>query len=212
MSGVSGETGAPQAPPTSGPVRRGLVRPFHPRVPGTLRALYERYCAHEARVLAEVVGPEGRRALLRAEHAAGGELSIDALERAGRRLLPLPPYERWLPDYLANRKAYLDRMGIPGVPDRTEPVTVAIRPVLGGWWAHLELRHEAGDGGGWVGFIAFRPERGGQDFPAPPSVRTADVFRGEDPEELRDRFLAFLPATMEGFFRSAAARPSAAVL
>jgi hypothetical protein len=208
---LNGGTELPPGSAHTAPPRRGIVRPFHPRVPGTLRALYERYCTHEARALAELVGPDGRRALLRAEHASGGELSIDALERAGRRLLPLPPYERWLPDYLANRKAYLERMGIPGVPDRSEPVTVAIRPVFSGWWAHLELRHEA-EGGVWVGFIAFRPERGGQDFPPPPSVRTADVFRGEDPEELRDRFLSFQPATMEGFFRSAAARPATPVL
>jgi hypothetical protein len=33
-------------------------------------------------------------------------------------------------------------------------------------------------------------------------VRTADIFREEDPEEIRDRFRAFHSGTLQAFLRS----------
>jgi hypothetical protein len=194
---------------SSGPTRRGLVRPFRPRVPDTLRALYQRYCETEARALVELLPREGRRALLRFEAGEGGgeALSVDTVYRAARRVLPLPPYEVWVPDYLANRAAYLERMGIPAVPDRTAPVTVDVRPVGNGWWASLNLRRLEAM---WVGSIVFHPDP--SLAKAPVAVRTSDIFRGPDPEALRARFREFPRPVLEGFLRSAASNASASVL
>jgi hypothetical protein len=202
----------PARPTEAAPLRRGAGRPFRPRVPDTLRALYHRYCETEARALVDLLPTEGRRALLRAGRREGEPLSVDVLIEAARRLLPLPPYEVWVSDYLANRAAYLTRMGIPAVPDRPRPVTVDVRPVGNGWWASLDLRH---DEGGWVGYVAFHPDPGadpggtmGIGVPGASAtgvIRTADVFRGPDPEALRARFRGFGQHAMEGFFRSATA-------
>jgi hypothetical protein len=202
---AGGVAGAP--PP--GPTRRGLIRPFRPKVPDTLRALYQRYCETEARALVELLPREGRRALLRLEagEGSGESLSVDGIYRAARRLLPLPPYEVWVASYLAHRGAYLERMGIPAVPDREAPVTVDVRPVGNGWWASLNLRHVEAS---WVGCIVFHPDPSLER--APVAVRTADVFRGPDPEALRARFREFGRPVMEGFLRSAASNASESVL
>jgi hypothetical protein len=177
-------------------------------VPDTLRALYEQYCRVEARELLALLPREGRRALMRQEAASGGRMSVDGVHKAARRLLPLPTYEIWVPSYLANRKAYLERLGIPALPAREVPVTVAIRPMASGWWAHLNLRRVED---GWLGFIAFLPDTGAGDSAAAPAApgsvasggRTAEIFRGPDPEMMRTRFLEFGEAAMEGFLRSA---------
>jgi len=192
------------------PTRRGAGLPFRPRVPDTLRALYEQYCRAEARELLGLLTREGRRSLMRAENASGRELSVEALHEAARRLLPLPPYEDWVPSYLANRRAYLERLGVPSVAARTAPVTVAIRRVGDGWWAHLNVRRVEGDGE-WLGFVAFHPDADAQsdghgvssEHEVGGSRRTAEIFRGPDPELLRSRFLEFGEAAMEGFLRSA---------
>lgn len=191
--------------------RRRSSSPFRPRMPDTLRAIYEQYCVHEARELVALLPREGRRAILRdelARQASGVEesdhlLDVDAVYRAARRMLPLPPYERWVPLYLANRRAYLERLGIPPVPAREAPVTVATRPLAHGWWAHLDLRRAGG--GEWRGALVFHREAQGEPAERVAGVtpRTAEIFRGGDPEELRQRFLDFAPAALEGFLRSA---------
>ncbi|TVP43931.1 MAG: hypothetical protein EA350_12710 [Gemmatimonadales bacterium] len=175
-----------------------------------MRTLYEQYCRSEARELLGLLSREGRRSLMRAESESGRPLSVEALHDAARRLLPLPPYEAWVPSYLANRRAYLERLGIPAVPARTAPVTIAIRRVGDRWWAHLNVRRVEGQGE-WRGFVAFHEDadaqhagRAGSPGPgAPVGRQTAEIFRGPDPELLRSRFLEFGEAAMEGFFRSA---------
>ncbi len=200
--------GSTEAFSSPGP-RRGLARPFRPRVPDTLRALYQRYCETEVRGLIELLPREGRRALLRLEAQSNGSesLSVDAVYRAARRVLPLPPYEEWVPAYLANRGAFLERMGIPAVPDREAPVTVDVRPVGNGWWASLNLRHV---GESWIGSIVFHADP--SLVRSPGAVRTADVFRGPDPDALRERFREFGRPVMEGFLRSAASNGPDSVL
>lgn len=200
----------PPENPVNAPTRRGAGLPFRPRVPDTLRTLYAQYCRTEARELLALLTREGRRSLMRAESASGRELSVEALHEAAGRLLPLPPYEAWVPSYLANRNAYLERLGVPPMPARTAPVTVAIRRVGTSWWAHLNVRRVEG-GDEWLGFVAFHPDadtraaRGDVLDEAASAVvlRTAEVFRGPDPELLRSRFLEFGEAAMEGFLRSA---------
>ncbi|CAN5814633.1 hypothetical protein BH23GEM11_BH23GEM11_14990 [soil metagenome] len=192
------------------PTRRGAGLPFRPRVPDTLRALYDQYCRSEARELLGLLTREGRRSLMRAENACGADLSVEAIHEASRRLLPLPPYEVWVQSYLGNRRAYLERLGVPAVPARKAPVTVAIRRVGDGWWAHLNVRCVEGEGK-WLGFVAFHADSnaGAEGQSVPPQAgtqacrRTAEIFRGPDPEVLRSRFLEFGDAAMEGFLRSA---------
>jgi hypothetical protein len=161
-------SGVPTPPGTTGEpgtLRRRSPGAFRPRVPETLRTLYEQYCAHEARELVALLTREGRRSLLREELSrSGGGVerrdappSVDAVYRAARRILPLPPYDRWVPLYLENRASYLERLGVPTVPARELPVTVAIRPLEDGWWAHLALRKVED---GWRGGIAFHREPG----------------------------------------------------
>lgn len=212
--------GAPARSET-GPTRRRAPGPFRPRVPETLRTLYEQYCAHEARELVALLSREGRRALLREELARGrtgsepggpggttgpggrGDAppSVDAVYRAARRILPLPPYDRWVSLYLENRAAYLERLEVPTVPARALPVTVALRPLPEGWWAHLTLRKVPE---GWRGGIAFHREpMAGGERPSGSPLCTAEIFRGPDAEELRQRFLDFAPAALQGFLRSA---------
>jgi hypothetical protein len=177
-------------------IRRGSPSaPFRPELPETLRALYEQYCEAEARDLMELLPREGRRALVRACQETTGALSVEAVRKMARALLPLPPYEAWVRSYLEHREAYLRRLGIPSVPAREGPVTVAIRPLRNGWWAHLNLRRVED---GWVGFVAFHRE----EFAGGVPPRTADIFRGPDAETLRQRFEGFGTTTMEDFLRS----------
>ena len=201
-------------------IRRGSARPFDPGVPDTLRSLYERYCDTEARELLALIPREGLRSLwgrARERALAGeagdsgrmrpGEPPLEALEwlRAeARGILPLPPYESWVKAYVSGRAAFLERMGIATAPERSEPVTVAVRPVNAIWWAHLNMeRRDVG----WVGHIAFHmgadagfPGESGRNG----GFRTTDIFRGESPEEIRDSFREFTAHTLEGFLRSVA--------
>jgi hypothetical protein len=213
-------------------IRRGSARPFDPGVPETLRSLYERYCDTEARELLALIPREGLRSLWgrareraiagEGKDAAGlrpGEPPMEALEwlRAeARDLLPLPPYESWVKAYVTGRAAFLERMGIASVPERSGPVTVAVRPVNAIWWAHLNMERRDF---GWVGHIAFHM---GADAAVPDGAagaaagaaggagasgsnggfRTTDIFRGESPEEIRDSFREFTSHTLEGFLRS----------
>jgi len=173
----------------------------YPGAPETLRNLYVLYCRDEARELVQMLPPEGRRQMLRVL-ARSGEPSISRLLDLARTLLPLPPYDVWVEAYLSNRKSYLERLGIPAIPEREDPVTVAIRPVAGRWWAHLNLRQRDRR---WFGFISFHPEASLSEDRGPQvglALRTAEIFRGEDAGEIKQRFLAFGEAAMQGFLRS----------
>ncbi len=61
------------------------------------------------------------------------------------------------------------------------------------WRATLNLfrRDEA-----WRGFIVFNPLGEAE------TVRTTDIFREEDPDEIRNRFLGFHNQTLQAFLRS----------
>jgi hypothetical protein len=205
-------------------IRRGSARPFDPGVPDTLRSLYERYCDTEARELLALIPREGLRSLWgrareRANAGEGrdsgrlrpGEPPMEALEwlRAeARDLLPLPPYESWVQAYVTGRTAFLERMGIASAPERSGPVTVAVRPVNAIWWAHLNMERRDF---GWVGHITFHmgadaafpgAEGGAGGSGRNGGFRTTDIFRGESPEEIRDSFREFTAHTLEGFLRS----------
>lgn len=166
-----------------------------------LTDLYERYCEHEARGLLALLPRAGLRALysLARTWAEGEGVPRDpialAVEQA-RSLLPLPPYEVWLESYLRDRAPFLDALGIASVPARTEPVLVDVRELDGGLTVELHLSCRGTD---WVGFLLFR----GSDYSENMmGQRTADIFRGNDPDELLARFREFRPATFAAFLRS----------
>jgi hypothetical protein len=182
--------------------RPGLARfPYggrHSPVPESLRGLYERYCEGQARSLLALLPREHLRGFYRQAMLARGDDGevVDPLALArgfARELLPLPPYEEWVPDYLSNRGAYLEELSIPGAPRTEEPVAVAVRSFGDGWYASLCLRAVEE---GWTGFIRFHQTEGVRSF------RTADVFRGDDVELIRARFSSFDEGTLQAFLRS----------
>jgi len=115
-----------------------------------------------------------------------------------RELIPLPPRAVWEEDRNQNLDAHVkEEFDSPPAHRRSSPpVTVESRGMeLEGrrWRATLNLfrRDEA-----WRGFIVFNLL--GEDE----AVRTADIFREEDPDEIRNRFLGFHNQTLQAFLRS----------
>lgn len=183
--------------------------------PDTLRGLYEKYCAAEAADLLSLVPQSALRDFLRrastwaAQEIEGSSdtvrsLSVfrdklshdDALAQVRRyahSILPLPSYEVWVRSYLENRTAYLDRLGVATAPQSEEPVMVAIQEFGEGWYAALYLSNQ---NEGWSGSIHFHRSE------AVRSYRTAEIFREENPAEIRARFVSFDSATLHAFLRS----------
>ncbi|TVP55746.1 MAG: hypothetical protein EA351_09785 [Gemmatimonadales bacterium] len=173
------------------------ARPF----PQTLRALYERYRRCEAQELLALIPREGLRSIWRHRRAETRHeppregASLEELREVTEELLPLPPYEVWVRSYLSDRRPYLQRMGIPAAPARPDPVTVSTREMRDEIWAHLHLRRSDR---GWVGFMSFHGPATNS------SHRTGEIFRGDGPDEILDRFHEFTRPTLEAFFRSVA--------
>lgn len=170
-----------------------------------MKRRYEAYRTRQARALLSLVPQAGIRPLYARARAWAAEeglsLGKDPLATLVLFLmetLPLPPFQVWMEDRAAFLEAHLEEefASLPTEPRSAPPVTVESRGVeLGGrrWLASLNLfrRDEA-----WRGFIAFRSTSGS------PNLRTGDIFREEDPEEIRDRFLSFRPHTLQAFLRS----------
>jgi hypothetical protein len=170
-------------------------------VPESLRGLYERYCEREAMGLLSLMPRTALRDFYRraaawaeAEGDADGRDPLSLARRYARAVLPLPPYDAWIPLYLANRSAYLEELAVPSAPRSDDPVAVAVRNVGDGWVAALCLTSASS---GWNGFIQFHRSEGIQ------SCRTTDLFRSEDASEIRARFDAFDDRTLSAFLRSA---------
>ncbi len=113
-------------------------------------------------------------------------------------ILPLPPLAVWMEDRASFLGAHVQEEFASAQAHRrsSPPVTVESRGLeMGGrkWRATLNLfrRDEA-----WRGFISFQPAGAGE------GLRTADIFRDEDPEEIRTRFLSFHSQTLQAFLRS----------
>ena len=112
--------------------------------------------------------------------------------------IPLPPYEVWVDDRRQHLDAHLQEEFEPGrAPgEGAPPVTVESRGVVmegRRWRASLNLfrREDA-----WRGFIAFRALDGNG------GVRTGEIFREDDPEEIRERFRSYHAQTLQAFLRS----------
>ena len=121
-----------------------------------------------------------------------------------REVLPLPPFEVWVEDYLRDRRPYLEEMerGVVG-PGRGSPVTIDLRRIAREdqtWVGGPYLFRESPD---WRWFITFNPESDQTEEPPPALRRTADVFRESRGDDVRDRFRSFSEDTLQAFLRSA---------
>jgi hypothetical protein len=170
-----------------------------------LGARYLQYCRRQAQALVSILPKEAIRPLYaRAREwgrRTGKEVDKDPLATFLlylEELLPLPPRKVWEQDRTANLDAHVrEEFDSPPAQHRASPpVTVESRGMeMDGrrWRATLNLfrRDEA-----WRGYIVFNP------LGEAHTVRTADIFREEDPDEIRTRFLGFHNQTLQAFLRS----------
>ena len=198
-------------------------RPWRWQSEAQLRELYHRYCMAQGAALTsllprEAIRPLYREALARTgsssgEDAGSGNDPMGTLAEYCASILPLPPFQLWVQDFQAHRMEYLEELAKTAGPQgRSEPLEVEAVPFLSGrqqWVAGLQLFR---DGDAWRGFIAFTPQAG-QDKLAPDvsgrsltrfssQVRTADIFREDLPEEVRNRFRDLSPAALHALLRS----------
>ncbi len=170
-----------------------------------LEVRYQEYRRRQARDLASALPREAIRPL----HAKARRWASEIGLRAGgdplatftlflETILPLPPFDVWAHDRAVHLAAHLqEEFGPPRIPTPgTPPVTVESRGVeMGGrrWRATLNVsrREEA-----WRGFIAFTPLEGNDP------VKTGEIFREDDPEEIRERFRGYHVRTLRAFLRS----------
>lgn len=170
-----------------------------------MEARYRAYRARQAQALISLLPHEAIRPLYARARAWAGEMGV-AREKDPlatlllflQDVLPLPPLEVWSADRVHHLDAHLEEEFASGPAHRrtSPPVTVASRGLeVSGrrWRASLRLfrRDEA-----WRGFISFKAPGEAE------GLRTADIFREEDPDEIRNRFLAFHAGTLEAFLRS----------
>lgn len=168
-----------------------------------LRRLYAEYRRRQASALLGLLSRETIRPLYaRAREWASargvhdGKDPLATLLRYCQEILPLPPFDVWVRDRRENPVAHLREESGWLQGEAPEAVTVEVRSVRLGeerWTASLRLFHRDG---AWRGYISFRDVSGNR------TVRTADIFREEEPGEIRRRFLSFRPDTLQAFLRS----------
>ncbi|MGD2120852.1 MAG: hypothetical protein PVJ76_03870 [Gemmatimonadota bacterium] len=182
-----------------------LASPPVVREDPALDARYADYCRRQAKGLVSILPKEAIRPLYaRAREwgrETGNEVEKDPLATLFlflQQLLPLPPRDIWEEDRAKNLDAHVreEFASPPAHRHSSPPVTVESRGMeMEGlrWRATLNLfrRDEA-----WRGFIVFN--RVGEME----TVRTADIFREEDPDAIRNRFLGFHNQTLQAFLRS----------
>jgi len=170
-----------------------------------LGSRFDEYCRRQAKGLVSILPKEAIRPLYaRAREwgrKTGKEVAKDPLATFLlflQELLPLPPRDVWERDRAEHLDAHVkEEFDSPPAHHRSSPpVTVESRGMeMEGrrWRATLNLfrRDEA-----WRGFIVFNPLGEAE------TVRTTDIFREEDPDEIRNRFLGFHNQTLQAFLRS----------
>ena len=169
------------------------------------RARYEAYRRRQGAELLALAPAAGVRALYRLAREAGvlgddeveGAGALDTLARFCADLLPLPDYETWKADARAHRRAHMEESAYRGPGPLETPVTVDLRtfrdPEGVEWSAGLELRRAVAD---WRGSVVFHAGAGS------PGYRTGEVFREDDPGEVRRRFVELDRHTLRAFLRS----------
>jgi hypothetical protein len=170
-----------------------------------LESRYREYCGRQAKALVSSLPREAVRPLYARAREwgkdTGREVDKDPLATLllfVRTILPLPPLDVWARDRARNLQAHLQEEfeSPPAHRQSSPPVTVESRAMdLQGdrWRATLSLFRSEG---AWRGFIGFN--RIGDET----QVRTGEIFREEDPEEIRTRFLGFHNQTLQAFLRS----------
>ena len=170
-----------------------------------LRRLYGEYRRREASELLALMPREAVRPLYRLARDrrsdGGGSSPVDPLallvDFVETSLLPLPSFDVWLADFQAHRGAHLQSLDTdPRAADPGSPVTVEVRSFRKGdreFHAGLCIfRRDTV----WWGFLAFSGSDGA------PLARTADIFREEEPEAIRERFRGFGTDAFQAFLRS----------
>ncbi len=181
------------------------VSPTIVREDPDLGSRYDEYCRRQAKGLVSILPKEAIRPLYaRAREwgrKTGNEVEKDPLATFLlflEELIPLPPRDVWEADRTEHLRAHVKEEfdSPPAHRLSSPPVTVESRGMeMEGerWRATLNLfrRDEA-----WRGFIVFNPIGEAE------TVRTTDIFREEDPDEIRNRFLGFHNQTLQAFLRS----------
>jgi hypothetical protein len=194
--------------PSGGVSGRERSNPSHPTFvqdDPNLEIRYREYCQRQAKGLVSILPKDAIRPLYaRAREwgrRTGKEVEKDPLATLLlflQELLPLPPRQVWEADRALFLDAHIkEEFDSPPAHHRASPpVTVESRGMEldgGRWRATLNLfrRDEA-----WRGFIVFNRLGEGD------TLRTSDIFREEDPDEIRNRFLGFQNHTLQAFLRS----------
>lgn len=180
-------------------------RPLLPDREPELADRYRRYRRRQARGLVSLLPSDAVRPLYARARRWAKERTVEPgqdplalLLSYLEDLMPLPPLARWAEDRRRFPGAHLEEEfeSAPAHGTSSPPVAVENRAVeMEGerWVASLRLfrEHDA-----WKGFIAFGGPGAGE------GLRTTDIFREEDPEEIRGRFRAFHDQTLQAFLRS----------
>lgn len=171
---------------------------------GSLKRLYERYRERQVLSFLSLLPREGIRPLYRTARRWAVERDLHqekdplaTLARYCQTILPLPPFPVWLEDFREHQGAYLEELdAAPAGDGEPVPVTTEVRSLEEDgrrWYAALAVFRRDG---AWRGYVTFRAE--GSDS----SFRTADIFRSDEPSEIRHRFEEFDRGTLAAFLRS----------
>ena len=168
-----------------------------------LESRYRAYRTRQAQALLSLLPNDAVRPLYARARSWAGEVGIEVgkdplatLLLFLQEVIPLPSFDLWLKDRSENLEAHLEEefTSAPAHRRPSPPVMVESRAVRLGdtpWRASLGvIRHDRGSL--WIG---------GKKIEGP-SVRTADIFREENPEEIRSRFLSLNAHTLLAFLRS----------
>ena len=169
-----------------------------------LKGRYEEYCRQQVFLLLEIIPREAVRPLYRRARTWATERGVhesadpmSTLRLFCREILPLPPFDAWLLDYETHRLAHVSAgLGVLPLPESMESVAVEFRRLeheAEAWRGTLEV-YRGGDV--WRGLIRF--QRDGEDG----HFRTGEIFREDDLQDLRDRFISFTAPNLRSFLRS----------
>ena len=169
-----------------------------------LKGLYGEYCRQQVSLLLQIIPREAVRPLYRRARIWATKRGLheskdpmSTLRLFCRDVLPLPPFEVWLVDYETHLVAHVSAgLGLSPLAEPMEPIAVEFRRMeydAEPWHGTLEV-YRGGDA--WRGLIRF--QRDGEEG----HFRTGEIFREDNLQDLRDRFISFTAPTLSAFLRS----------
>jgi len=169
-----------------------------------LKGRYEEYCRQQVSLLLGIIPREAVRPLYRRARTWAttrglheSQDPMSTLRLFCRDVLPLPPFEVWLLDNENHRLAHVSAgLGFSPLTEPMEPIAVEFRRLehdAEPWHGTLEV-YRGGDA--WRGLIRF--QRDGEEG----HFRTGEIFREDNLQDLRDRFISFTAPTLSAFLRS----------